>query len=777
MKQLNKLKRVGKYLCVKAILCSTSILFAQQPTKTSNANDQWQIKWNASDEFNNDNPDWQKWQKTSGLPNTTAWKWDNQNNVEINDGAAALTMRQNANNAADDGTYFKSGILKSYATFTYGYFEAKIKGADIGEGVCPSFWLYSNFDRNVGDGKTIYSEIDIVELQQFDWYEGHQDDIQDIDLNLHAVVKQNGQDVWRRPKMYPDEQLNKWRAPWDPTQDYHIYGCEVNEQEIIWYVDGVEVVRKPNTYWHRPMNITLSLGLRKPFVEFFNNRNNAINPETNAKAKAKLPGMPTSMFVDYVRVWEKTGSTTTPPNSSMGTLENEGFETGDLTHWDASAGASAVISNNKNSGQHAGEVNNSSIAQLVTLKANTSYTISAYGKTTLGNSAFIGINKHDTNALVKNHEFSSTTFTKGEFSFTTGDQESVYRIWFWSSASAFCDDFSLTEDSASGEDTVAVTGVNLDLTNLSLHVGDTQTVSATVLPENASNKNVTWSAANTNIVTINQNGEIQAVQSGNTTIQVKTIDGNFTATCEIIVNNTDEDGSSTGTAETPTQGETITLLSSAGLFLTVNTASGTAVQATINSATSLEKFIVLEKDGFLSFQSSATNKYVTTASDNIIRCGATGIFNRQMFTLESDGSDGVYIKSKINGNYWVIASNNAITATATTKAQASIFYWNIDHMETTKSNTLSNNDSIEMQNAAIYPNPYNGGMLTIKLGTTFSGELEIYDLGGKRISMQPITSKRSLKINVSNLGLSNGLYFIKLSNHNTTITKKLLVKK
>ncbi|CAH8284228.1 glycosyl hydrolase family 16 [Mariniflexile fucanivorans] len=308
MKTLTQ-KRISKY--TKLIYFSIfyisifGFVYGQNPTKTTNSSDKWTIKWNASDEFNDSKPDWKKWIKTGNLPNTTAWKWDNSENVKINNGIAELTMRQNPNNAPDGETYFKSGILKSYHTFTYGYFEAKIKGTDIREGVCPSFWLYSNFDYSVGEGETVYGEIDIVELQQFDWYEGHQDDIQDLDLNLHAVVKQNGKGDWRRPKKYPNEQLNKWRAPWDPTKDFHIYGCEVNEQEIIWYVDGVEVGRKPNIYWKRPMNVTLSLGLRKPFVEFFNNRNNAINPETSPKASAKLPGMPTTMYVDYVRVWEK----------------------------------------------------------------------------------------------------------------------------------------------------------------------------------------------------------------------------------------------------------------------------------------------------------------------------------------------------------------------------------------------------------------------------------------------------------------------------------------
>lgn len=107
------------------------------------------------------------------------------------------------------------------------------------------------------------------------------------------------------PKAFPDSQLNKWRAPWHPGEDFHIDGCEVNQEDIIWYIDGAEVARKPNHYWHRPKHVALSLGLRKPFVKFHNNRNNAIDPESYPEAKSRLSQFPVSMHVDYVRVWKK----------------------------------------------------------------------------------------------------------------------------------------------------------------------------------------------------------------------------------------------------------------------------------------------------------------------------------------------------------------------------------------------------------------------------------------------------------------------------------------
>ena len=259
----------------------TTPLIAQYNPFITNPNPakQWTFQSSMSDEFNASTIDWTtKWYYNSNLPTIKAWKWNNNANVKIVNNAAEIKMSHNTNNIPVDGTYFNSGILKSKKTFTTGYVEARIKGAvinipgpDNGRGVCPSFWLYSDFYRDAPEGQTVYSEIDVVELQQFDYYNNIQDDIYDMDHNLHLVRKINGQDVWFRPKQNAATQKNHSTATFNPTQGYHIYGCEVNTSEIIWYVDGKEVARKPNTYWYRPMNVTVSLGLRVPFVEFVNN--------------------------------------------------------------------------------------------------------------------------------------------------------------------------------------------------------------------------------------------------------------------------------------------------------------------------------------------------------------------------------------------------------------------------------------------------------------------------------------------------------------------------
>ncbi|MBD0401780.1 family 16 glycosylhydrolase [Flammeovirga sp. EKP202] len=739
-------------------------VFAQQPTTTSNPADVWEIRWSASDEFNGNTPDWSKWIKTGNLPNTTAWKWDNNNNVKIENGVAALTMRQNPNNASDGGTYFKSGILKSYQTFTYGYYEAKIKGADIGEGVCPSFWLFSNFDYSVGNGKTVYSEIDVVELQQFDWYEGHQDDIYDMDHNLHAVVMQNGSGVWRRPKQHPDEQLNKFRAPWDPTKDYHIYGCEVNENEIIWYVDGVEVARKPNTYWYRPMNVTLSLGLRKPFVEFYNNRNNAVNPETDPEAKAQLPGMPTTMYVEYVRVWEKASSTA-PPSVGVGEIGNPSFEDGDLSYWSASIGLQEVVSNNKTSGNYGAKITNGNVAQVITLAANTTYTISVDGKVgSNGTSAFLGITNAITGNFITNQEFTSTTFSNKSITITTGSSEERYRVWYYSTGEAYCDNFTIGTGGTPPAD-VPVNGVSLNKSTSTIGVGESVQLNASVSPSNATDKTVTWSTANGSVASVN-NGNVTGVGAGTTKITATTRDGNFKAVCTITVTT----GSSVGGGNLPTAGSVIWLQTLSDDYVTVNTSQGTALQATKSSVSSLEEFTVLDANGYYALKSVATGKYVTVASDNSIKCGATGIYERQKFTFELTSDGYLILKGKINGKFISTNSSKALIANQSNASGATKFSW--ENGSSSRVNTIQQT-SFE-QEIKIYPNPYKFGNLYINLGEVRSGTLRVFDIGGKEFINKTFKGIDEIVLKQDELMNHNGLLIFQIVTKDGTATTRTI---
>lgn len=82
---------------------------------------------------------------------------------------------------------------------------------------------------------------------------------------------------------------------------------------------------------------------------------------------------------------------------------------------------------------------------------------------------------------------------------------------------------------------VAVTGIALNKISTTMNVGATETLTATVAPNNATNKNVTWSSSNSNVASVSTSGVITAKAAGTAKITVKTADGNWIASCDVVV--------------------------------------------------------------------------------------------------------------------------------------------------------------------------------------------------------------------------------------------------
>ena len=82
---------------------------------------------------------------------------------------------------------------------------------------------------------------------------------------------------------------------------------------------------------------------------------------------------------------------------------------------------------------------------------------------------------------------------------------------------------------------IPVESVTLEPTELRLNEGETHTLTATVLPEDATDKGIKWSSADTDIATVDGTGLVTAVSAGETTITVTTDDGGKTATCMVTV--------------------------------------------------------------------------------------------------------------------------------------------------------------------------------------------------------------------------------------------------
>ena len=85
------------------------------------------------------------------------------------------------------------------------------------------------------------------------------------------------------------------------------------------------------------------------------------------------------------------------------------------------------------------------------------------------------------------------------------------------------------------ETEILVSGITLNGEKWNLKVGDTQEITATVAPNDATKKDVIWTSSNTDVATV-ENGVVTAKAAGTATITVKATDSsNVSATCEVTV--------------------------------------------------------------------------------------------------------------------------------------------------------------------------------------------------------------------------------------------------
>lgn len=90
------------------------------------------------------------------------------------------------------------------------------------------------------------------------------------------------------------------------------------------------------------------------------------------------------------------------------------------------------------------------------------------------------------------------------------------------------------DDEGNGGGTVAVTGVTIQET-LPLGVDSTFTLVATIAPEDATNKSVTWASSDDAVATVDANGVVRGIAEGTADITVTTVDGEFTDVCAVTV--------------------------------------------------------------------------------------------------------------------------------------------------------------------------------------------------------------------------------------------------
>ena len=187
--------------------------------------------------------------------------------------------------------------------------------------------------------------------------------------------------------------------------------------------------------------------------------------------------------------------------------------------------------------------------------------------------------------LTKGFSFTITDVNGGTYSYSRTSAVEIKRAYF-STVKA-------QEVIIEGGDTpsvINVSSVQLNESAMSLSVGETGNLTATVNPSDATDKTVTWTSSNTAVATVDANGKVTAVAPGTAVIVVTTKDGGKTASCTVTVSSTTvpvESITLDKTSLSLAEGETATILATVSPDNATNkavnwTSSNTAV-ATVDA--------------------------------------------------------------------------------------------------------------------------------------------------------------------------------------------------
>jgi uncharacterized protein YjdB len=192
---------------------------------------------------------------------------------------------------------------------------------------------------------------------------------------------------------------------------------------------------------------------------------------------------------------------------------------------------------------------------------------------------------------------------------------------------------------------IPVTGVSLHKTALSLPVGKQETLTAVITPDDASNKNLTWTSDNTSVAIVHNNGLIRAIREGTAEIAVATYDGNHTAMCRVTVTPPQTQISVTGITIDPPDATYINIGKTLALSCTIVPADATNQQ--VDWTSDKPSTATVSNEGLVTAISEGLVTITVTSQDG-------GLQHSRMFAItypvatESVTQTGVWASDKIH---------------------------------------------------------------------------------------------------------------------------------
>lgn len=197
--------------------------------------DQWIYNEQISDEFEAQF-DTTKWYRNNPNWIGRAPSLFRESNVRVADGQLILTGKRETVAGAPEGYHtFTSAAVQSKTKVLYGYFEIECKPMD--SAISSAFWLYTNDSIK-------QEEIDIFEIC------GRNDTDPTYDKTYfatsHYILSKQNVQISDHVKHLTD---GRWADQWITA------GFKWTRDELVWYVNGKEVRRRHNDFWHSPETI------------------------------------------------------------------------------------------------------------------------------------------------------------------------------------------------------------------------------------------------------------------------------------------------------------------------------------------------------------------------------------------------------------------------------------------------------------------------------------------------------------------------------------------
>ena len=300
--------------------------------------DEWELIWN--DEFGGTTVDKTKWYGELGVDEGNYYFTNREENVSVKDGAMVLTaLSEPIGNSRFTGSRVNTGRNFS---FLYGRLEFRAK-LPWGKGVSPALWTMGDYSlyNTIGNGWPYGGEIDVMELvggSNVDPAEnGNRTTTHNVhwgyDHDNHYEVGSYKLSDYNNDCVFPQEAT--------PAQDYHIYVIEWNYREFKFFVDdallnqirwGTDPDGRDYLAWYDGADKEIGKVYRLPAYDDYGRYkmtdvscadldfafSNEDNPHYlimnmaicgwNADQATNGGNLPQSMYVDYVRVYQRVNN-------------------------------------------------------------------------------------------------------------------------------------------------------------------------------------------------------------------------------------------------------------------------------------------------------------------------------------------------------------------------------------------------------------------------------------------------------------------------------------